>query len=507
MSQVQARPTNELLGLNGICQQFHDSLILDGITLSVGRGELCAVLGENGAGKTALMNIIAGINRADSGEIWLDGKLEKIDGPQRAFELGIAMVSQEPAVVKMLTVGQSIYLNREITHRGLPFINRKVQDEKVREVLHFMAWDVSPYTRVSDLTPMQRKLLMLARALRFNCKLLILDDMTANFEHQEVPYILNLIKRIHQRGVTILLISHKIDEVLALANHAVILSEGQLIADFMQFDGSEIATLAKQMTGPDCHNRYPRTGGDKGDVLLSADRLYSTRHDHNLKDISLYVREGEIVGVVDFQSATKATLVDLLSGTARPSSGTLTVCGHVCNLRKPCDALKAGLTVLDAENTSNLYLGMDACFNVSIPNLSNIGRKVMVYPKEIRRFATDYLDKVNLRKIPISQPVRTLSYGNQQKLALSRVVGANHKVLIMVDPTAGVDNSSKVDMYNIMNRLVHKRKGILLFSADIQELSGMCDRVYVIYKSTIITELSGRNLTPQRLLDCATGNA
>lgn len=495
--------SRQLLRLSGICKRYYDSLALDHVSLSVGEGELCAILGENGAGKTALMNIISGVSKADSGQIWFQGKPVTIESPQRAFELGIFMVSQEPELADSLTIEQSIFLNREITRPHLPFIDRRTQIEKVRQVLHSMQWSISPNTLVGTLTPMERKLLLVARALCFQCRLLILDDITANFDYPDAAYILRLIQNIHGSGISILFITHKLEEVLALAQHAVVLAEGRQIADYSPIDEEAMTAITQRMVGPDCRSRYPKTLSTKGRILLSVDRLSSMRY--RLQEISLYVREGEIVGVVDLQETSKRALIGLLSGTVRPSSGTLSINGQSCGLRRPADFARAGLTVLTPGTASNLYPQMDAYFNIAASNLSRIGGKFMICPQEIRSFAVNYLKAINMRSIVPSRPVSTLSYGTQQKLALSRMICSDRKVLLMVDPTSGVDCASKVDIYNMMNRIVQRGRAILLFSTDMQEITGMCDRIYVIYKHSIVAHFNGRDVTPQKLLNCAAG--
>lgn len=503
MDNAPLRGPNELLGLSGISKRYYDSLVLDRVSLSVGRGELCAILGENGAGKTELMNIISGITKADGGQIWFEGSPVAISSPQRAFELGISMVGQEPQLVDALTVEQTIFLNREVTYHHLPFIRRRMQAEKAREVLRFLGWDISPNTLVRSLTAVERKLLLLARALCFRCRLLILDDITANFDPQDAARILRLVRRIHAQGISVLLITHKIEEVLVLCQHAVVLAEGRLIADYLPIDNKAAATLSQRMAGPDCRNRYPRTSAAKGRVLLCADRLCSA--ENRLNDISLYAREGEIVGIADLQEASKSALVGLLSGSVKPSSGALYIDSQPRRLRGPLDSYRAGLAVLRS-GSANLYPRMDAYFNISISNLDDIGGRYCARPQDLRAFAMAYLRSVNLRKIIPSRPVVTLSYGTQQKLALSRAVCSHRSILILVDPTTGVDCAAKVDMYNMMNRMAHQGRAILLFSADMQEMAGMCDRVYVIYGNAIAAHFSGRDLTAHKLLACAAGN-
>ena len=292
--------------------------------------------------------------------------------------------------------------------------------------------------------------------------------------------------------------------MLSLCQHAVVLSEGRLIADYKPIDDQAASTLTLRMAGPDCRNRYPRTSALKGNVLLAAHRLSSAAH--HLNDISLYARAGEIVGIADLQQASKSALVGLLSGTVKPSSGALYIDSRPCRLRGPLDSAKAGLAILRSGSSANLYPRMDAYFNISLSNLDGIGGRFCARPQDMRSFATAYLQKVNLRKVSPSRPVRTLSYGTQQKLALSRAVCSRRRILVMVDPTAGVDCAAKVDMYNLMNRMAHQGRAILLFSSDMQEMAGMCDRVYVIYANSIAAHLSGRDLTPHKLLACAAGN-
>ena len=493
-----------VLQLDGIRKSFDNNVILDDMNLTFHRGEVCGILGENAAGKSTMMKIISGIYQPDEGRIFLDGEEVTIANPNAAQKKGILFVMQDSHLVPTLSVEKNIFMGREISSRSGLFVDRRQHYRRLENVFAFMEWRIDPATIVSTLSLTQRKMVELARVIAMdNARILLLDEITAPFAGEEARKVLRLIQKLRQRGMCILFVSHRMEEFAAIAKRLVILRDGRIIEDIPNIGATTPGYLLSQMAGIDYRHRYPRTRAPKGRILLQTERL--SNQQQTVRKANITIREGEIVGIAGLLGAGKSSLAHLLVGSERPHSGSIYFRNKRVDFRRPYQSTEMGIAFLSSRPEDNLFHSMDSRFNITASNLNRVAQHGFVKPGNVNHAAMDYLRRLKIKRINPQLPVRYLSRGNQQKIAFSRVFFTDRQILVLDDPTMGLDIPSKVELYNMLNLLAHKGKGMLYISSDIQELVGMCDRIYVMFNGEITAELPGDTANSLRVLSYMLG--
>lgn len=496
----------EWICIENICKSFHKNLVLDHIHASFYHGEICSVLGENGSGKSTLMKILAGIYQPDEGRIFIHGEEKKIETPRSAMKLGISMIMQEPALAPSLSVEHNIFLGNEICHGHTPFVNRYVQQEKIEDVFQMLEVHLDLSVRVDTLTLLQKRMIELARAIVFESRMIIMDEITASFSSADVQKIFSIIRKLKQMGITTVFISHKLHEVREISERVLILRDGKLRAQYHGLEGENIPQVIKEMAGIDYRNRYPKARGFcPGRILLRAEGI---SNEHNtVKDVSLSVRSGEIVGLAGLQGAGKTSLARLLNGADAVKSGKVYLEGQPVVFKRPSDAVKKGVTFMSGISDENLFQELNIFFNVTIMNLKRVqSRTRFLHKDKIVRNTYQYIKRMHIQNVDPNIPVKYLSGGSKQKIAFSKLHFSRKQMLILDDPSVGLDIASKVELYNMMNAFALQGHGILFISSDLRELIGMCDRIYVIYDGKIQAELNGEEATSLKILMYASGS-
>lgn len=493
----------QLVEMLNISKQFDGQLALKNANFSIRKGEVCSILGENAAGKTTLMKILAGVYSQDSGTILFEGREITLGSPIISQKYGIRMIFQEPQLVDFFTVEKNIFIGKEHCYKHLPFINKKYQIGKAREILNYLQAQIDVNTPVEELTFSQKKMVEIAKALLSDVKLLILDEVTASFTDPEIETFIDTINKLKSSGLAIVFISHKLEEVLKVSDRIVIIRDGETVEETTNKQDTD--AIIEKMAGVDYLNRYPKSKAKKGRKILELKKVSNSIN--TVKNVDFYLRSGEIVGIAGLQGAGKTSLARLLAGAEPAASGEIRVYDQPVVFKKPYIAVKKGIAFLSEQNATNLNMMRDTPYNITLSNLNRVMKRQFIIPRLVADITKYYVKHLNIKINDLKAEVRFLSRGTQQKVAISKWLHANANILVMDEPSMNLDINSKVELYNIMNKLSHNGKGIVIASSDLPELIGMCDRIYVLYNGNVVAELCAEEANSIRILKYASGNA
>ncbi|OKO84138.1 sugar ABC transporter ATP-binding protein [Bradyrhizobium sp. AS23.2] len=497
-----------ILEMRGVSKSFFGIKALRAVDLTVYAGEIHALMGENGAGKSTLMKILSGAYRPDpGGEIRIEGQSVRIEGPLGGRAAGISIIYQELSLAPNLTVAENIYLGREISSSGL--LARGAMREGVGPILQRLGADFSPSTLVAHLSMGQRQLVEIARALHARSKILIMDEPTTALSAGESERLFALIRQLRAEGLAIIYISHRMDEVYALGDRVTVLRDGRLVGSLDKAD-IRADTIVRLMVGRDVSSFYKKEhdpdGGRGHPVLAAIDMADGQR----VKGCSLTVHAGEVVGLAGLIGAGRTELALLIIGAGTRTSGRVEVEGHEVNIRTPGEALEAGLAYLTEDRKAlGLFLDMSCLDNINLAVLGHDAKLGCILDRDkARDRANKAFTSLNIRAANVGVSAGGLSGGNQQKVLLSRLLAIAPKVLILDEPTRGVDVGAKSEIYSIIDNLAKSGTAILVISSDLPEIIGICDRVIVMRAGRIAGEVArGPNspLTQEGIMALATG--
>ncbi|MDX3106047.1 sugar ABC transporter ATP-binding protein [Nonomuraea angiospora] len=490
-----------VLAMRAIGKSFPGVRALDGVSLTVAEGEVVALLGENGAGKSTLMNILAGVFKDYEGEIEIGGEVAHIHSPKDARRHGIAMIHQELNLVPELSVADNIFLGRE---RAL--LDRKVTEARTAELLRGLGLDLSPRTLVKQCKIAERQLIEVAKALSQNVRVLVMDEPTSALADAEVRRLYEVIRDLTGRGVAVIYISHRLEELEEIADRVVVLRDGQYIGERTGINRDE---LIQMMVGRPLGEMFPRAGGGtEGDELLRVEGLCVPGDRDTgrtaLRDVSLTVRTGEIVGVAGLMGAGRSELLESIFGVHRPSEGAISLRGAPYRPRSPKQAIERGVAlVAEDRKAQSLVLGNSVAFNAS---LSSLGRYLRFRTVDRRREGAAVEQQV--RALRVKTPglrftVGNLSGGNQQKVVLAKWLLTAPSLILMDEPTRGIDVGAKAEIHALMSSLAAEGKGVLVASSELPELLAMCDRILVLCEGRITAEFPRGQATQEAILEAA----
>ncbi|MBN1935665.1 MAG: ATP-binding cassette domain-containing protein [Anaerolineae bacterium] len=501
-----------LLEMRNITKEFPGVKALDNVSFGVSEGEIHGLVGENGAGKSTLMKVLSGVypHGTYSGDILLRGEMQTFRGIGDSERAGIAIIYQELALIPEMTVYENIFLGHEIRHGLVIDWNETIK--RANEMLKRVRLDVNPETRVKDLGVGKQQLIEIAKALNRDVKLLILDEPTAALNEDDCANLLNLLREQRAHGVTCVLISHKLREVVAIADSITVLRDGKTICTLDAHKG-EVSepVLIKHMVGREISNIYPPKDHRPSKEVVFEVRDWNAYNPQLgrkvLKDIRFNVKKGEIVGLAGLMGSGRTELALSLFGNpdGYHISGEVFVHGTKMHFGHPQDAIKAGVAYLSEDRKgSGLILIQDVKQNITLANLREIARHGVVDNNAEIRIATQYKDSLNIRTPSIEQTVGNLSGGNQQKVYLGKWLFVKPDVLILDEPTRGIDVGAKYEIYTIMNRLIKEGMSIIMISSELPEILGMSDRVYVVSAGKIAGELPIEKATQEIIMALAT---
>ena len=493
-----------LLAAHGISKRFPGVLALDAVDMAVEAGEVLAVIGENGAGKSTLMKVLAGIETPDSGEIVRDGESVIIDSPRRAAALGIALIHQELNFCANLSVAANLYLGREPQQWGL--IDRAAIREGAVQALAQLELEVSPDALMGDLPIGHQQLVEIAKALSTEARVLIMDEPTSSLTNQEAEALFAVINELRERGVAIIYISHRLGEVEALADRVLVLCDGQNAGELARAEISHDAMVTK-MVGRDVAQYYAHESHPAGDIALQAeDLVIPAWPDYRL---NFAVRRGQLVGIAGLVGAGRTELLQVLFGIVPAHGGRVLIDGAPHVIRSPIDAIRAGLALVPEDRKQQgLILEMALRDNIGLPGLGRYQR-VAGWANFARQAADadQMIERLAIRTPGPAQIVQYLSGGNQQKVVLGKWLALAPRVLLLDEPTRGIDVGAKQAIYHLMEELAESGVAVLFASSELEEILGMADEVLVMHEGRITGQLQRDALSEEAIMHLATGKA
>jgi len=506
-STTTATASDLLLTARGISKGFPGVKALDNVQLAVRAGRLHALLGENGAGKSTLMNILAGVFPPDEGEILLAGRQVAFRNPRDAQEAGIAIIFQELNLVPDLSVAENIFLGREpLTNLGLIDYRRMHRDAEA--LLAQLDLDVDPRTPVARLRVGAQQVVEIAKAISFDSRVIIMDEPTSAITEQEVESLFRLIQRLKQRGVGIIYITHKLDELPHIADDITVLRDGRFVGS-EPFQAVTHDQIVRMMVGRDLSELFPKTAATLGEEILRVAGL-SLRHperpdDFAVRDVSFSVRRGEVVGLFGLMGAGRTELLQTVFGLhPHTSTGTVYVDGRIVSIRSPQQAIAAGLALAPEDRKADgLVLSMSVAQNVSLSCLAAATRLGLVRPRNERELVGRYVDRLAVKTPSLDQIVRNLSGGNQQKVVLSKWLATGPKVLLLDEPTRGIDINAKKEIYTLIDELARSGLGVVMVSSELPEILAIADRILVLSEGRKTKEFARGEATEENILKAA----
>ncbi len=495
----------EFLTVRDVSLHYINQIALQDVSVSLTRGSIHAFIGENGAGKSSLMKVIAGAVRPTSGSVFFRGqRIDKL-GFYAVQKLGVRMMFQDVNLVPNMSVMDNLFLGNWIAPKSGLFkhvaIDKARQWEKTVETLQTLDFELDPATRVSELDIGQQKMVEIAKSILWESSVLILDEATAYLNDLETAKLFRVLRRVADMGHTVLMVSHKIEELIRLADAISVLREGRLIRTIPK-ESYEKESILLSMAVGGYLDRYPKIKLKKGSELL---RLTDVGDGLRVHGIELTLRKREILGVFGLVGSGRSALADLITGNCPLRKGRIDIEGKAVKLANPRDAQHARIAYIPATTMDSLVPLMNAEQNITLSNLRSITSRGILEKHLEHEIAQDYAYRLGFDKIPLERSVRDLSGGTRQKVMLSKALLAHAKIFVFNEPTKGLDISSKVEAYNLINELVLENAGILLISSDINELLGMCDRLLILYRGQVVAELSAKEMTELQVLNYASG--
>lgn len=490
------------LRVEHISKSFPGVQAVRDVTLEAYPGEILALVGENGAGKTTLMNIINGVFPADEGHIYLDGSLVNIDSPRRALDLGITMIHQELALIPQLSVGQNIFLGREPRRRWRALIDWRKLYENAEAELERLGLDIPVRAQISDLPIAQRQLVEIAKALSYQARLIALDEPTSALTERETEVLFGLMRSLRDRGVTLIYISHRLEEVFAVSDRIAVMRDGQLVgvAPTTELDANRVVQM---MVGRELREFFPKTNVQRGRLVLQARGL---RCGTQLRSADVDLYSGEIVGLYGLVGAGRTNLARVLFGADRPESGEILFEGRPVQIRSPRDAIRLGIGFVPEDRKSQgLFLGQSVRTNTAVSLFDRFSRLGFVLYRKVEALVQEMVRRLDVRTPSLAQRVGNLSGGNQQKVVIARWLSLNPKVLILDEPTRGVDVGAKAEIHALMGDLAAQGMAILMISSELPEILGVSDRILVMREGRIEAEFTRAQATQDAIMQAATG--
>ena len=494
------------LEMRGVSKSFPGVKALDKVNLKVRPGTVHALMGENGAGKSTLMKCLFGIYHMDEGEVFVDGEKVNIQNPDEALHKGLAMVHQELQPVPERTIAENMYLGRFPVKSFGPIkvIDHKTMNEEAKKWLENVKMPFDPRKKLGHLSISQMQSIEIAKAVSQEAKLIILDEPTSSLTDNEVEALFRIVRDLRDRGVSFVFISHKMAELRQISDDITIMRDGCYVGTWEMKNISD-DEIVKQMVGRELTNIYPPLDNNPGDVLLEVNDFTSI-HDGSFKNCSFKLRKGEILGFGGLVGAQRTELMEAIFGIRHTVSGEVKLNGKTLDIKRPQDAINNGIGMITEDRRGSGILGcLSIADNVSIASLNQyLEAGIKLNKKKIEELVQDNVSKLSIKTPSSKTLIQSLSGGNQQKVIISRWLANNPDVLIMDEPTRGIDVGAKYEIYQIMIDLAKQGKGIIMISSEMPELLGVSNRVMVMCNGKITGEVSGNEMTQENVMHYAT---
>ncbi|WP_336296776.1 sugar ABC transporter ATP-binding protein [Clostridium ganghwense] len=493
-----------LIELKGVSKVFPGVKALDSIDLEVRPGEIHGLIGENGAGKSTLIKILTGAYKNDAGKIFVEGKETVIQGPKHAMQLGINAIYQELNILPDLKVVDNIFIGREIkTKNKKGMLDVKKMTEKAKEVLEELGQEFDPKMNIGELGMGHQQMVEIAKSLCIDTKLLIMDEPTSSLSEREVRELMRTIQGLKEKGIAIIFISHRLPEIFEICDRVTVMRDGKKIKTL---DVEELTEdeLIKLMVGRSLEQQFPKIKTEIGEEVLRVENL---KRNGVFENISFSLRKGEILGMAGLVGAGRTEVVRAIFGADPVDDGKVYIKGKEVKIKTPTDAMNNGIAFLTEDRKSQgLILGNTIDFNMAISCYKKFKKNALLNLKEMKKSAED-----NIKKLKISPPnpsfmAGQLSGGNQQKVVIGKWLNTDADIFIFDEPTRGIDVGAKVEVYNIMNKLVSEGVAVIMISSELPEVIGMSDRVVVMSEGKLTAEINREDLSQENIMKAATAS-
>jgi len=487
-----------VLSLHNITKIFPGVVALNNVSMEFREGEVHALLGENGAGKSTLIKIISGALEPEAGQISFSGKKFSKLTPYISRNLGIETIYQEYNLIESMSAAENICLGEE--RQGL-LISRKKMLNTARELFSRFKIDIDPMSLVRDLPSAQQQVVEIAKAVSKNARILIMDEPTAPLTVKEVDTLMEIIRQLKAQGVTVIYISHRLEEIFRIADRVTIMRDGCYV-DTQNVKDTNRKELISLMVGREFTEAYPERKHQLGEVLLEVKDVSG----NGVEKISFTVKKGEILGISGLMGSGRTELIRAIYGADNMSRGSVSIGNKEIKIRTPKDAIRHGIGLIPEDRKhQGCFLDMDVKWNISIINIKNISKGMVVNTRMEKETAARYRELLGIKTPALSQRLKNLSGGNQQKVIIAKTLAANSRILFFDEPTRGIDVGTKQEIYHLMNKLVSDGKSIVMISSDMEELLGMSDRIIVLCEGRYAGEVCKPQFNKDYILDLASG--
>ncbi|MEH7127489.1 sugar ABC transporter ATP-binding protein [Neobacillus drentensis] len=491
-----------VIEMKGISKAFSGNRVLDQVDFQLLRGEIHALMGENGAGKSTLIKILTGIYERDAGKVFIKGKEVHFKNPKEAEQMGIAVIHQELNIIPYLTVYENMFLGKELTVGRFGITRDKEMKKKTKEYLDRLGIEIDPNTEAGNLSVGQQQMIEIARAVAANTEVLIMDEPTAALTDREIEALFKVIDSLKKQGVGIVYISHRMEEIFQICDRISVLRDGQFI-DSKEVAKTNFDEIVKLMVGRQLGERFPERNTKIGQERFKVENLTSKG---SFENISFSVHQGEIVGVAGLMGAGRSEIMQAIFGYRALDGGKMFIDGKEVTIKSPYEAITAGIAfVTEDRKSQGLILDLSVRENLSITTLDKISNKSVVSSKTEISLVNEMIEKLHVKTSGREISVKSLSGGNQQKIVIGKWLGIHPKILILDEPTRGVDVGAKKEIYQLMNDLTKQGVSIIMVSSELPEILGMSDRVLVIHEGKLANVLNKSEATQENIMQSATG--
>ncbi|MBO4818691.1 MAG: sugar ABC transporter ATP-binding protein [Firmicutes bacterium] len=495
------------LEMRGVSKSFPGVKALDNVQLKLKPGKVHALMGENGAGKSTLMKCMFGIYTMDEGEIYIDGEKAEIHNPMDALNKGIAMVHQELQPIPARTIGENIYLGRYPMKKVLGFI-KVVDHQKMYEdtaaLLERVHMNFDPKQKEGELSVSQMQSVEIAKAISANCRVLILDEPTSSLTQNEVDALFRIVNELKEEGVAIVYISHKMDEILKISDEVTIMRDGKYIGTW-DAKGLTNDFIITKMVGRELSNLYPQRNNKPGETVFEV-KDFTSINPKSFRDVTFGVKEGEILGVAGLVGAQRTELMEGLFGIRSHTKGQILYKGKEIHVNRPKDAIDQGIAMLTEDRRGSGILGvLSVADNISVASLKKyLKHNLYIDDSKVEQLVKDNVEKMNIKTPSSKTQIQSLSGGNQQKVLVGRWLANDPEVLILDEPTRGIDVGAKYEIYCIIEELAREGRAVIMISSEMDELIGMSDRIMVMCDGRVTGFVEGEDMTQEKIMSLAT---
>lgn len=493
---------NTLIEMKGISKAFGKVSVLKDVSFSLEKGEIHALMGENGAGKSTLMKILTGIYQKDEGSIRVRGQEVNVSSPKEAEQLGIAVIHQELNIIPQLTVMENMFLGRDLCYGRTGILRTREMKKRTQAYLEKLGVHIDPDMEAGRLSIGQQQMIEIARALSLNAEVLIMDEPTAALTEREIEALFKVMRELRAQGVGIVYVSHRMEEIFAICDRISVLRDGTFVGTEAIAE-TDLETIVRMMVGRQLGDRFPDRETVIGEERLRVENLGDGE---TIANISFSARRGEVLGIAGLMGAGRTEVARALFGVSEKRQGKIFLDGKEVDIRKPDDAIAHGIAfVTEDRKGQGLVLGLSIRENIALTNLETLARNGIVSASKEARLVADMIQRLNIKASSGEQTVKSLSGGNQQKVVFGKWLGIKPKVLILDEPTRGVDIGAKKEIYHIMNQLTAEGVTILMISSELPEVLGMSDRILVMHEGRLATIMDKTQATQEKIMHAATG--